>query len=424
VGEQLSTDAEIGAELVDSKSSGFFGRFGGYPLVRDFKARALHQSGGIMPYVRSHVSRNYYPFVYFAKMKIELVPLLKLLKRKQRMFMIQCKEHVAAHKYFFSKQSKRLRKHREIAHGQTWFYGHVHRMALGLIGSPVDSEDDEFWDKSFRFMTDIYRLRRRALDMSVKLTESDALLCDLVIKNMINVILVLPSGDIVSIDCCNPSGADATTENNCFARVMVEVMMQVMYYKHIDRAPDPLAVVNFKKNTKYLGDDRIAAGKDYPDGYLDYYRDNVKMVGVQLKTLVRTDGPVGAEFAGFTIARSFWNKEYYVPHYKLDKIWVGLFVDREFDHDIILSRFMAFSLLMYPNYEEYSRIKPLAVSYLQKFETISPLLETAISFWSDEDYLRRCWTGLEGTDGGGILCLECPMANSLLLESLAGLSQS
>lgn len=395
--------------------------------MRDFKQRADHVAGGVIAFAKQHVARHFYPFVYYAKMKIELVPLVKLLRRKQRMFMIQCKEHVVLHKYFFSKQSKRLRKYREIAHGQTWFYGHAHRLAEQMVGAEVDSEDDEFWDKSFLFMKDIYLLRRRALDASVTLSEDDRLLCDLVIKNMLDVILVLPTGDVVAVrERTNPSGSDATTENNCIARVMVETMMQIMYYKHIDRAPDPIAVSAPKRRTRYLGDDRIATSTDFPEGYLDYYRENVSSLGVILKTLVRTKGPVGAEFAGFTIARSHWNPDYYVPHFKMDKIWVGLFVDREIDHDIILSRFMAFSLLMYPQYELYKRLKPLVISFLQKFETTSNLLEIAIAFWSDEHYLQKCWTGYEGTVGGGILCRWPlpPQVSQLAFELLEKPEQS
>jgi len=315
-----------------------------------------------------------------------------------------CVEHLTAHKYFFSKQSKRLRKFREIAHGQTWFYGNVHRFAESLLGSQVDSEDDEFFDKNFFFMDDIYLLRTRALKMSVNLDDADLALLDLVVRNMREVLLVLPTGDIVKcVDCVNPSGADATTENNCIARLIAECYMQIRYYHQIGRAPDPMSVTKPKLRTRYLGDDRIAGSVDYPEGYLDFYRDHIKETGILLKTLVRTDGPVGAEFAGFTIARSHWNDQYYVPHYKLDKLWVGLFVDREFDHNIILSRFMAFSLLMYPHYSEYLKLKPLVISYLQKFETTSELLEIAISFWADENYLRSAWTGYEGKVGGGIL---------------------
>jgi len=307
---KLATEEEIVSELIDRKSSGFFGRFNHYPTVREFKARAIAEKGGVLAYSKNHFRVKKYPAIYLAKMKTELVPHEKLIRRKQRMFLIMCKEHVTVHKYFFSSQNKALRLKDEIAHGQTWFYGYVNRFAQELTRhDEVASEDDEFWDKSFCFAKAVYWLQRRALLQVVELTPDDLELLDVCINNCIECITVLPTGDVVSLRDVNPSGKDATTETNCIARCLIEAYMQIKYYQHIEHPIDSAAIVRHHVGTKYLGDDRIAGSADYPPGYLKFYRENVHVLNVRVKTYVVTKGPDGAEFAGFTFAKAAWDQK-------------------------------------------------------------------------------------------------------------------
>jgi hypothetical protein len=343
-----------------------------------------------------HILKNRYPFPYLGAMKKDYVSKAKLLSRKQRMFMIQCKEHVCLHKKYFSKQSKRLRMFREIAHGQTWFYGNVNQLASSMEGEIV-SEDDEFWDKRFFVMQDIYYIRKKILMESGEVLPDDYEL-GVCVDNLIHNIVVLPTGDVVRIsNRQNPSGADATTENNCIARLMYEIYMQILYSHFLFKAPDLRAIVCYKKGTRYLGDDRIAASADYPPGYFNFYETTICEVGVILKSHVRTPTPEGSEFAGFKLERSHWDKNYYVPHYSLEKIWAGLFSKPALHREIVMTRFMAFAFLIYPHYDTYVGLRKHVISYLQKLggeDTFTP-----IKFWADESYLRRMWTGYE-SDGG------------------------
>jgi len=382
--------------------------YGGYPLVCDFIARAESLSGDILTYCREHrkrmpryndegIIRSLWA-LYFAKMKQEVVTLIKLLKRKQRMFMIQCKELVCLHKEFFSKQSKRLRMFNEIKHGQTWFYGYVDQFAKILDQSErVDSEDDEFFDKYIAVMEDIYTgIRVRCLRLSVELSPEDDELMQDVVYNLINIMLILPTGDIIQVKSrLNPSGADATTENNCLIRKTYEFYMCVLHFRSIDKPINASKLLLPKKGTAYLGDDRAAGSADYEPGYLDFYKEHIHLVGIKLKTLVATRGAEGAEFAGFTIQRSHWNRDVYVPHYKLEKLWYGFYVEKDSDFDVTCSRFMAFALLTYPHYEQYKMLKPVVISFLQQYPIQSPASSMAIQFWSDEEFLRRSWMGYE-----------------------------
>lgn len=386
--------------MTDTKSSGYFGRFGGYLTVKEFKARAKRLFGGLLAFVRHHFKYNRYPCVYMAKMKKEIVTIVKLLMRKQRMFLIMCKEHVVAHKYFFSKQNKRLRGYQEIAHGRSWFHGEVDRLAQELNKHDiVISEDDLFWDKNFMFQQSVYDIQVAALKKNQKLTDEDEILLSVVVENCVKCITVLPTGDIVVLQDVNPSGKDATTETNCIARCLVEAYMQVKYFQHIERPISWERIVRHHKGTNYLGDDRIAGSNDYPPGYFDFYEEHVSDVGVLLKTHVRTKGAEGAEFAGFTIRRSHWDPEYYVPYYRVDKIWMGLFTSPYETFDILMSRFMAFAVLLYPQYTEFTRLRPIVLAFLQSRREESALLPVAIRLWGDEDALRRMWTGQES--GGG-----------------------
>jgi len=412
-GPQLSTAEEIERDLIDTKSTGFFGRFGGYMLVKDFKLKAKHETGDVLSFSRRHHASCAYPFVYYAKMKEEMVPIEKIMRRKQRMFTIMCKEHVVIHKYFFARQNKRLHKYQEIAHGQTWFYGFVNRFAEELERHDVVvSEDDEFWDKSYYFAKSVYSIQTRVLRASRELKPEDYALLRDCVSNCIKCIVVLPTGDVVSMEEVNPSGKDGTTESNCVARCLVEAYMQILYFNHIGKPVNTLSIVNHKLGTKYLGDDRIAGSSDYESGYLDFYEQNVKNIGVRLKTYVRTKGAEGAEFAGFTFARAHWNSSYFVPQYKLDKLWFALFVEQHSEPDIILSRFMAFAFLIYPHYSYFKMLRPIIVDYLKICPGSDQLRAVAIHFWWDEDYIRRAWTGLEGMAGGGIL-ERCPQLTPL-----------
>lgn len=326
------------------------------------------------------------------------------------MFVIMCKEHVVEHKKFFSKQNKRLRGFHEIAHGRSWFHGGVHRLAMEMNKHDVvASEDDEFWDKNFLVQDAVYAIQTRALKRNTKLSDSDNQILSVVVDNCIRCIVVLPTGDIVTLEDINPSGKDATTETNCIGRILVEIYMQVLYYKEIERPLSYREIVYHKKGTNYLGDDRAAGSNDYQPKYFDFYAANVYKVGVILKSYVLTRGPhaaVGAEFAGYTIQPSHWDPNYYVPHYKVEKVWVSLFTS-PYDHiDILMTRFMAFALLLYPQYALFKRLRPIVIKYLQRFSSPSTLQPIAIRIWGDEEAIRRMWTGHESSGGGGIK-IEC-----------------
>lgn len=319
------------------------------------------------------------------------------------------------HKYFFSKQNKRIRGYQEVAHGESWFYGAVHRFAVELEKHEiVASEDDEFWDKNFLIQEDIYHIQKRALLRNEpNLSEEDLRILDVVISNCIECIVVLPTGDVITVTDVNPSGKDATTETNCIGRMLIEAYMQVLYFKHIEK-PITYDIIHHKKGTKYLGDDRIAGSRDYLPGYFDFYKANVSRVGVILKSYVLTKGAIGAEFAGYTIQRSHWNPNYFVPHYKVEKIWVSLFHKPYATFDILMSRFMAFAVLLYPQYTTFKSLQPVVIKFLQSRKEESNLLPIATRFWGDEQAIRWLWTGYESGGGGGIK--ECPPFNHDALE--------
>lgn len=330
-----------------------------------------------------------------AVMKAELTPLVKYLKRKQRMFVIMAAPAVVLHKHYFSKQSKRLRDKLEIRHGMCVFWGGVHRLALTLEGGEVQSEDDEFWDKRFLFMRDVYNIRIRALQESGELKEDDEFFVHTLIENLCRPYILLPNGDMIMIDNrTNPSGADATTENNCIARKLVENYMRILHARGLSKA-DPRENL---KGTHFYGDDRTANLKHYHPGFGKFYAENVSRCGVRLKTLVTTNGPVGSEFCGFKITRSHWDSSYYVPHYNLERLIAGLCIPIDKDVRITFIRFMAFALLYYPHKPEYTALRPIVIAFCQLHPQVEEA-QLAIDFWSDEAYLRSMWDGREAVSG-------------------------
>jgi hypothetical protein len=387
-GDQLSSDGEIDAEIDWSKSPGYpFNRQGMFEK-RQWRERMAPQ-GEIIAAARKELTRTMTNIVWCTSMKKELTPIVKLEKRKQRMFMIMPVHAVVLHKKYFSKQSKRLRCRQEIAHGTTFFFGGVHQLAQSLEGQTVQSEDDEFWDKRFLIMEDIYKLRLRALQMSGEEIILPEVEC--IIDSLRRPMLLLPDGNvIVPHDRLNPSGADATTENNCIGRKLYENYMRLLHAKSLDK-PVPRAVLNA---TKFFGDDRIAGmGEHYP-GYAKFYEENLIRTGVKIKSLVTTSGPIGAEFCGFKIGRAHWRDGFYAPLYSLDRLYAGLFIPSERDIDIGFSRLMAMSLLFFPHKEEFAKLQPIVMRYLQQFPR-EKLALVAFDFWSDPRFLAFMWDGLE-----------------------------
>jgi len=292
--------------------------------------------------------RSATPIVWAATMKKEIVSVEKLNKRKQRMFMIMPVHAVILHKRYFSKQSKRLRNFAEIAHGYTFFWGGVDRLADELVGGPVDSEDDEFWDKFFLVMEEIYELRMRALRISVDLSPQELVEAELASNSLVFTYVLLPTGDCVRIDRrMNPSGADATTENNCVGRKLIENFCRLKHLQSLGE-PVPRSLPNLR-GTKYVGDDRVASMKEHLPGYSEFYRECVATCGVHIKTLVSTSGPVGAEFCGFKFAPKHWDKGY-MPLFNLDRLYAGVFIPEDGgDLSIGFTRLMSYSLLFYPH---------------------------------------------------------------------------
>jgi len=389
--DSFLSDSDVLDELTTDSSSGFPHVYQGCRLKKDWISRV---NGDVIRASKDHFRTNIRPVVYKASMKGEAVPLSKYLMRKQRMFMIMPVHAVVLHKHYFSRQSKALRKFREIAHGKTFFFGAVTRLARQLEGSDVASEDDTFWDKRFVFMHEVYKLRMRGLTSGNVISDDDSFYINSLIECLENPLVLLPTGDVIKIlGRTNPSGADATTENNCIARLLVENYAVLTYCQNLGPLDfDPLVE---RRGTQYLGDDRIAASKAYPDGYFGHYPGVLAKVGVQVKILEITKGPIGAEFAGFRITRSWWDPNTYLPLYKMEKIWYGLFVTRDKDINITVSRLMAFAFLVYPHYSTFTALKPIVVDFLRDEMRASEISQIALDFWLDEVQIQRMWTGLE-----------------------------
>lgn len=333
-----------------------------------------------------------HPIMYAGVMKKELTLISKLLRRKQRMFMVQPVSAVVQHKRFFGKQSKRLRLFQEISHGTCFFYGGVDDLARSLEHMEVHSEDDEFWDKYFLVMDEVYEMRMRGISESgVVLTDDDRTIISKIIGSLISPILILPDGDVISVSHrLNPSGADATTENNCVGRKLIENYIRICFAaEHGFSLPR-----SSLKSTKFCGDDRIAGMGEHPDGYGKYYVEKIKECGVRIKTLEITDGPLGAEFCGFRIVRSWWDSSLYVPQYNLDRLYAGLVIPVDKDRNITYSRLMAMALLFYPHRDVFKSLRPRIITFLQK-DVACVYSSVAMQFWSEENYLQHMWSGRE-----------------------------
>jgi len=388
IGDVYSTSSEVSSEIERKKSPGIPSIYEGCPT----KGQWLDAHPNPIMSSKEIFDTQVTPVLWNSVMKKEPVTLAKYLSRKQRMFMVMPVHAIVLHKHYFSKQSKRCRGFREIAHGQTFFFGGVNRLAEELIGSQVDSEDDFFWDKRFLIMESVYKLRKRGIEYE-SMDPSDRRYVDMLVECLERPIVVLPNGDVIRINNrTNPSGADATTENNCIARLLFENYVLVKYCDVNNISPHHY--IQPRVGTHYLGDDRIAASRGFPPGYLDFYRTTIPETGVLVKSLVRTDGPVGSEFAGFTIQRAHWNKDEYVPYYRLDKLWFGLFATTDLSEDITLSRMCAFAFLLYPQYTVFKAVKPIVINFVQRMKDDS-LRQVVLTFWSDEQYLQRMWTGKE-----------------------------
>lgn len=389
VGPIVASEQDVALSLDRTKSSGFFG------YTRHLMTTGEWLDAMDVPlyeYCARHMRTQRYPTIYVGHMKIEFTAREKVLKRRQRMFLIQNKETVVLHKKYFGLQSKRLRQYKSIAHGQTFFFGNAHLFAESRERVRIDSEDDTFWDKNYSFMSAVYQLRMRGLRDSpgyTDLTSDDQFLIENVIAGFVEVIVIVPGGSICRIrNRTNPSGADATTENNCIARYLVECYMQIIYNTRFQ------TLVSDKTGTMYLGDDRIASMDQYEDGYSEFYEREVKTIGVDLKTLKRTNGIADAEFAGFTFKKTTHLYGMWIPHYSYDKIVPSLFYRRPEDNtNIILSRLMAYGILLYPR-TEFQQLQSAVVKYLQQFRQ-HPLHSVAVAFWTDETTLRYIWTGRE-----------------------------
>jgi len=395
---KLMSDDDLKADLHKNakKSSGVFGRMGRYPTKGEFLAKLERTNMSIRDYLFMHIMANpILPFLWYAKMKKEWVTLMKLLSRKQRMYIIMCVEHLCGHKIFYGKMQKALRLKLEVKHGQTWFYGFVDLMSKDMEGSKVHSMDYDKWDKRYQFSNSVYKLLDRVQDKVINLDHKDRYLRNLVRENCVNTVVIMPEGDVVRIaNRQNPSGKDGTTEHNCLAHMLIETYMQILYFKSIDKPIDKSIINRKHRGTGYLGDDRIAASGGFEPGYLEFYNSNISKVGLVLKELKVTEGPENACFAGFEVKRSHWDESFYVPYYKIDKIFAGLFTNTTHDPTVVMSRFMAFAILMFPQIHEYRRLKPHVLTFIESFVDHKSYSATVV-FWTDEQYMIRLWSGKE-----------------------------
>jgi hypothetical protein len=389
---RMATESEVRESLKRKSSPGIPFIYQGFKT----KGELLDSipDGQLFEWAKKQMEISLTPVLWNASMKKEPVPIEKLLRRKQRMFMVMPLHAVVLHKFYFGAQSKKLRSWGPIKHGDSWFFGGVNVLAKEFLSTYVRSDDAEFWDKRFPFMEEIYNIRKEIFDNNNSLTDDQLALRDKIVSAIRNVLLVLPSGDVIMIrERTNPSGCDSTTENNNIARILLENYMRILfYYESHGTFPQSLSMV---KGVYFCGDDRIACSKHLSKEYLDFFANNIHKTGVINKVSVETQGPVGAEFMGFTIARSHWDRNYFVPLYKLDKLNFGFFATHDETQDVTASRLMAFALLLYPRFSEFKRLQPVVVSYIHEYLVHTSLQNVTLDFWTDETFLRRMWTGEE-----------------------------
>jgi len=386
------SSSEILQDLNNSSSMGYPHVYNGCPTVEIFKQ--LNPNIELVQWAQDWCDNTIQWSVAMATMKKELVPKLKLIRRKQRMFVIQPKQGYVLHKHYYGKQSKSLRNRHESAHGTSWFFGAVHLLATQLENSTVDSYDFEFWDKRFVVMEDIYRIRNQWLAMSGDHSPDDVHYISKVNASYRNILIITQTGDVFIVsDRINPSGFDATTENNVLAH---DIITHFLYRKHcFETAVNPFTAKIFTLD-RYNGDDELKSSKSYCKDFLDYYMANVHQACLKIKEHIRTEGPIGAKFSGFTIVKP-QGSNYYMPKYEIEKVWVGLLLTHDSDYNITVSRFLAFAFLLYPHTETFKQLRPVAIKYLRSFEgkVNEGALQAALDFWQDEEFLRRSWTGLE-----------------------------
>lgn len=149
-------------------------------------------------------------------------------------------------------------------------------------------------------------------------TEDNKELFDWYTKNLLEKIILLPTGEVCQVKRGNPSGQFSTTVDNNMCNVWLTTFeIAWLHRKQKGRLPTP---IELSQNLRYIcyGDDRLlAVSKDFviyePDSVVKMYADVFGM-WVKPENVKVRESLVGLSFCGMTIVKNSSNRYVGVPN--------------------------------------------------------------------------------------------------------------
>jgi hypothetical protein len=321
-------------------------------------------------------------YYWHLAMKKEKLPIKKILEKdKMRSFMMPSVTMLIWLKIFSQDFNEAMKEVPWSAYGFNWHNKGFDRIMRRLARHRwcVDY-DISYWDKAFPLKEECYRIRRKFLDMTFEEEKIFSEITDM----EINPIIVLPTGEVLQLDCGQCSGSENTTADNTLAHIMIIMYEAICGYEELHGEIPTLQDILANIEAAIYSDDNVST---YTDKY-KFMADPIKKDKIfkQFGMAIEHDNPekwnfsdhlVGHQFLGFTVKNYYGT---YVPTYPYDKIKdSSIVLENNEGPQEQLNRFAALlELLTFTdNYDEYK-------DFIRQYSHLYPEME--LPFLEDQMY--------------------------------------
>lgn len=343
------------------------------------------------------------PAYHWVKEKIEVLPEEKIRLDECRLFMIPELLLLENQIKYGKKISLRIKNFRWSAYGFNPYSGGVNRLAHSLLTKRYRFfYDISGWDKFLNILNKVYEVLKKHSGYE-NFTQKEKQEYDWMIRNTIEMWIVLYDGSVYVKAYGNGSGSGTTTRDNIFAHIIImATMLYAAYYKKFEKLPSPQLVE--AQIIRLFGDDSICAvDEDFDMITEDFARDIFAEFGMKLKYFYGgLDFPIEQmEFLGFSFKRI--SDDQYIPLYKEQRLAAGLIYEgvNSNTREAVISKTFVLMFMSYPC-EHHALFKLYASDLARHFTASGNLTETEkvmcdlILTMSDKE-IESAFLGLEST---------------------------
>lgn len=322
-------------------------------------------------WLETDLNQEYEPHYWHLNMKREKLDLIKILEKfKMRSFMMPSVFYLLRQKIYSQRFNEGVKKVPWSAYGFNPHQKGFHRLLAPILEMLYKMEYDiSYWDKAFPLKQACYEMRRRFLI----LTPEEEKEFWQIAEDEIHPKVILPTGEVLYLNCGQCSGSENTTADNTIAHIMIIMYEAIKGYKDIYGSKPSLQEILQNVVPRLYSDDNISGVTERFKFMVDPIRKNaifeefgMKIEHTNPEKWKTSQTLEGLTFLGFTVRSQ---DGILVPFYDYDKVLNSAVIrmSNETPEQQLVRYTALLTLLTFnPKYEEFR-------GYIQRYAKIFDL---------------------------------------------------